>query len=108
MINSSLSSTQGQFKEKLRYSLTSVTPLVEHAHYSRHLSSKHGIRLSKRKSRKIIHVTIRQPKNNCRSREKNSVDSTRNLYSVKKFYLLSHLFSIYFYIEIDFVWFNIT
>ncbi len=94
MINSSLSSTQGQFKEKLRYSLPSITPLVEHAHYSRHLSFKHGTRPSNRKSRKIIHVTIRQPKNNRRSREKKSADSTRNLYSVKNFiyYLIYFLF----------------
>jgi hypothetical protein len=92
MSTPSLSSTQGRTKEKLRYSLPSVTRVVKDARYSRHLSAGYGKRSSNRKPGKNIHVTIRSPKNNLHAGKSKSAHSTLDLHSVKTlFYYLIYL-----------------
>jgi hypothetical protein len=90
MINSSLSSTEGIIKENIQYSSLSVTRVSKDARYR---SVRRGTRSSSRKPGKIIHVTIRPPKNNCRPKENKSEHSTLDLRSVKNFlYYLIYLF----------------
>jgi hypothetical protein len=92
MITPSVSSNYDLIKENLRYSLPSVTRVVKDARYSRHLSVEYGKRSSNRKPGKIIHVTIRSPKNNRHAGEIKSAHSTLDLHSVKTlFYYLIYI-----------------
>ncbi len=100
-MNQSFSSTEGLMKKNIRYSQPSLSGIEKHIHYSLHLSFQHKRIPSNGRSRLVIHVTIRSPKNNRRSKENKSIDLDHNLHSVRYFiYNLIH-YLIHFYILID-------
>jgi arginine repressor len=93
MTNQQISSTEEIIKENLRYSPSCVTPMVNQASYSRHLSSRHERRFSNGKSQTIIHVTIRSPPNNSSQKENKSENTIDDSYSVSN---LIYLFIIFY------------
>jgi hypothetical protein len=92
MTNEQISSTE----ENLRYSSSCVTPMVNQASYSRHLSSRPERIFSNGKSQTIIHVTIRSPPNNSSQKENKSEDIIDDSYSVSN---LIYLFNYFLYLN---------
>jgi hypothetical protein len=87
MTNEQISSTE----ENLRYSSSCVTPMVNQASYSRHLSSRHERIFPNGKSQ-TIHVTIRPTQNNSSQKENKSEDIIDDSYSVSNLIYLLIIF----------------